>query len=97
MYVTKISPQLYTAVADGYWAEALVGTVYPNPTTGPLTISGTWRTERLDLFDMQGALVRSFANSGQDRRIDLSGLKPGVYVLADGQGAVARVVLEGDR
>lgn len=97
MYVTKLSPQLSTTVTDGYWAEALAGTVYPNPTTGPLTISGAWRTERLDLFDMQGARVRSFSNSAQDQRIDLSGLDPGVYVLTDGQGAVARIVLESDR
>lgn len=97
MYVTKITPLLTTALPDGYWADALVGTVYPNPTTGPLTISGTWGSPQLDLFDVQGSLVRSFAAIGPDRRVDLSGLEPGVYVLTDGQGKVARIVLETDR
>lgn len=97
MYVTKLSPQVTTALADGYWKDALVGTVYPNPTTGPLTISGTWGSPQLDLFDVQGSVVRSFAALGPDRRVDLSGLEPGVYVLTDGQGKVARIVLETDR
>ncbi len=97
MYVCKLSPELSTAVADAYWTTALEGSLYPNPTTGPITISGAWRAERLDLFDLRGSLVRSFATIGTDRRIDLAGLGSGVYLLTDGQGAVSRIVLEGDR
>lgn len=97
MYVSKVSPLLSTAVADTYWATALEGSVYPNPTTGPITITGAWRTEWLELFDLRGSWLRSFAQNGQVRSIDLAGLEPGVYLLTDGQGAVARIVLEGDR
>jgi hypothetical protein len=97
MYVSKISPVISTRLDEANWPIALEGAVYPNPTTGPITITGTWRTERLELFDLRGSWVRSFAPNGQVRSIDLAGLEPGVYLLTDGQGAVARIVLESDR
>jgi hypothetical protein len=96
MYVSKIAPQLSTSVFDAYWSAALQGTVYPNPTMGTLMLSGTWRTEQLDLFDVRGTWVRSFTNATRGGRIELTGLEPGIYLLTDGQGSVARIVLQGE-
>jgi hypothetical protein len=98
MYVTKISPRISTSVADAYWNTALQGTVHPNPTSGSVILDGPWRTEQLVLIDAQGRVVRSFGTvaHAQERRIDMSGLGSGVYLLSDGQGTVARIVFDSE-
>lgn len=96
MYVSKISPQLSTPVQDATRSQPRQWSVHPNPTNGPVTITGPLRSGQLDLIDGQGALVRSFRTVGEGRSIDLSGLSSGIYLLTDRQGGHARIVLEGD-
>lgn len=53
--------------------------VYPNPTAGPLRWNdGTYHT--LDVLDAAGRVLRHFDVAGR-READLSGLRPGPYLL----------------
>ena len=94
MYVAKLSPQVSTGVEPQVINDRSLLNVYPNPTEGPIRISGTIRAGNLDLLDTRGALVRRFARPGHDPVLDLSGLAPGIYVLTDGQGATTRIALQ---
>lgn len=72
--------------------------VYPNPTTGTVTMTGCPAGCReLRLYDCQGKQVRTFVSvDGQDRPIDLTGLPQGVYTLrlvGDDAAAVSIVKL----
>ncbi len=61
--------------------------VYPNPTTGLVTLQisgGDGDTGNLDLFDLQGRVIHSsklIINSLQVEEIDLSGQPNGIYIL----------------
>lgn len=57
--------------------------IYPNPVEDILYIdSGDERAESIELINLQGVIVlRSFTNKSQDRKIDLSSLSKGVYLL----------------
>jgi subtilisin-like proprotein convertase family protein len=58
--------------------------VYPNPTSGLLTVrTGTAAYERALVYDYSGRLIRSYQISGQPMfEIDLSGYANGLYVLS---------------
>ncbi len=58
--------------------------VYPNPTTRGLTVtSGTLGNEHVNitLYDLQGKELRTYANQYLPQRLDLSALKPNMYLL----------------
>ena len=57
-------------------------TVYPNPTTGPVTISGLTQGDIISVYNLSGALVGTFAATGEAYMvIDLSNLAKGAYLL----------------
>ena len=68
--------------------------LYPNPTTGPVSISGDAAGIReFKLYDLTGRLLMEAAGNQND--LDLSSLKAGAYVLTWREGSVwyrARVV-----
>ena len=66
--------------------------VYPNPTTGPLTLRGVSATEA-EIYDTLGRRVRSVTlGTGSEVPLDLSGLPAGVYVVRAGS-MTTRVVV----
>ncbi|MBL7810464.1 MAG: T9SS type A sorting domain-containing protein [Saprospiraceae bacterium] len=66
---------------EGLNAQRL--TIFPNPTTGLLTIE--WKTQPLqwtvDVYDPQGRMVRDITSENLIETIDLNGVPPGVYWL----------------
>lgn len=54
--------------------------VYPNPTSGLLTINSRSTIKTLELFDIQGRQVQSFSIS-EANTIDISNVSKGVYFL----------------
>ena len=71
-------------------------TVFPNPTTGQLTLSFAedgWHT--ILLGDAQGRVLRSERLSGASPTVDLQNLSAGLYILREaGSGQGVRVVRE---
>lgn len=57
--------------------------VYPNPTTGKVTVKvmGNKSNGEIALFDMQGREILRRRTNGQDTHMDLSSLPQGVYLL----------------
>ncbi len=56
--------------------------VYPNPASTSITVSGVSENARINLFNLNGALLQS----STETMMDVSALKQGVYILqADGQ------------
>ena len=56
-------------------------TVYPNPTYGPVQISGLTGESRIMVFDQAGRAIISTRLFGADGTIDLSGHPAGLYIL----------------
>ena len=58
-------------------------TVYPNPTTGELTIeNGEWRIENVEVFDVYGRkLVEQKAESRKQNVINISELHAGIFFI----------------
>lgn len=56
--------------------------VYPNPTTGIITISVIEQPDSANLYDLQGRLLQKFAVTAAEVRADLSARAAGVYILA---------------
>lgn len=57
-----------------------VGQVFPNPTTGPVTVTNTVG-DFIRVFDLGGRLAAQFAVVSERQTIDLQGLPPGNYLL----------------
>ena len=57
--------------------------VFPNPASRSLTLdwSGEKSLERLELMDMQGAVLRTLEQVESPAVLDVSGLAPGMYLL----------------
>ena len=66
-------------------AEASALRVFPNPTTGLVTVKGATPGTTLELLDVTGRRVMSTA--GGTTTLDLSGLKPGLYLLRTPEGS----------
>ena len=70
-----------------------VASVYPNPTTGLLTLTTTER-QRVELIAADGRRVRQFMHPGSAATVDLSGLRAGVYWLRlSATGKTLRIVV----
>ncbi|WP_139955843.1 T9SS type A sorting domain-containing protein [Flavicella sediminum] len=63
--------------------------VYPNPTTGLLTISDLYDAETISISNISGKLVKTFEANNS---IDISDLPTGVYVLQTDNGLQRKVV-----
>ena len=71
--------------------------IYPNPTTGVLSVQSNAPMEFIELMQLDGRIVRSEGVSATTSQLDLSGLRSGVYLLRvkDERGIrTSRVVLE---
>ncbi len=57
--------------------------LYPNPTSGVITIKANLRADLdlIEVFDMTGRLMNSFVPAGRVTRIDLSAYPKGLYVI----------------
>ena len=53
-------------------------TVFPNPTSGMLTIEADGEIERIDIFDYTGRCVATFEHQSS---VDISGFASGLYTL----------------
>ena len=54
--------------------------LYPNPGNGNITIKCAGKVKELDVFNMNGILIKKFAINEGSTKLDLSGLKPGAYI-----------------
>ena len=60
--------------------------VFPNPVKNILTVSGTDKVVKINLFDLNGMLLKSTMSQGNKTNIDVSSLQQGTYLLhIDGQ------------
>ena len=71
-------------------ADVVVENVYPNPTTGRVTVSISRRAEA-SLYDISGRSVAVYALVEGCNVIDLSSFKDGVYMLRV-DGVVTKIV-----
>ena len=62
--------------------------IYPNPTSGMVTVEGN---TTITIIDIQGRIMMTEAIEGR-KSIDISGLPKGVYVVRDNYGATKKIV-----
>jgi hypothetical protein len=78
------TPLLTTGLAAKIDSKTTVNTVYPNPTTGPVTIDlHNQSYKQLTLLDLQGNVLRQWNIRQNETRMskDLSFLPNGIYIL----------------
>ncbi|MBL7811648.1 MAG: T9SS type A sorting domain-containing protein [Bacteroidetes bacterium] len=103
---TNLYPMLL-ATNDGERAKItkpktadLIGKVYPNPGTGPVTVEmSNYGTYEIQVYNQAGALLQQWEFSGKHTRADLSAYAPGLYLLRTIQKETrtvetARIVLQ---
>nr|NQU91957.1 right-handed parallel beta-helix repeat-containing protein [Bacteroidota bacterium] len=57
-------------------------TLIPNPTTGRFTITGIDEGAEVDIFDLQGQLIKSeFSRTNQGVEVNLTGRQSGIYIV----------------
>jgi len=65
--------------------------IFPNPVTTNLTVSGTDKDLKINLFDLSGKLLKSVPAQDNSTNIDVTSLQRGVYLLQVG-GQVLKFV-----
>ena len=65
--------------------------VYPNPSTGIITISGLHGSAEISIFNMTGTLMLQTESA---ETIDISSLDPGMYILKIGNGKPVKFIKE---
>jgi hypothetical protein len=58
--------------------------VYPNPTTGLITVQSlTFQVERIDVIDLNGKVLKIFGKTqiNNDLKFDIGHLSRGVYII----------------
>jgi len=81
-------------------AKEIVGThsnlrFYPNPTTGIVNISGLKMEEtELKIYNINGVLAKSVMVNSNHAQINLSGFKPGIFIVRIGNLAQRLVLLK---
>lgn len=71
--------------------------VYPVPARESVTISAAVDINKLIIYDMQGKPVREFSAEGNTQKINIEGLKKGVYLLHalyEGGKDVSQIIIE---
>ena len=69
--------------------------IFPNPTSGHINIRGLNQAANVSICNTQGKLLKSYEEVNNS--IDISDLKPGIYILvlkAEGQSLVRKIVKE---
>jgi hypothetical protein len=62
--------------------------VYPNPANQELVLEfDKIQTGMLEVLDNAGRVVLTHALKGKEATLDVSGLKPGIYVLRSAEGS----------
>jgi len=86
----------FTVIEENDKPSAFV-TLYPNPTTGQITILGD-NLQQAEVLNMLGQQVFSMQGSGNEMQINVSALPVGVYLVAitneEGRRCVQKVVKE---
>lgn len=79
----------------GLEAEApLSASVYPNPASLVVTVRAARRIDTIEIFDLQGRVVRKADGNAEEMAVSVSGLQSGVYlvkVTSGGKSAVIRL------
>ncbi|MBR1549180.1 MAG: T9SS type A sorting domain-containing protein [Bacteroidales bacterium] len=90
VYPMAINPVSVPQVTGIEGVQTAVVSVYPNPASDMLTVSGV--SGKAVLFDMRGSIIASFVVNGTETRIDLRNLANGVYMLRVAD-SVAKIVV----
>ncbi len=61
--------------------ELSIASMSPNPTDGIVNISGVDNLERIDIYNLNGQLIKSFSQNGNMQQIDVTQLQSGVYFM----------------
>ena len=68
--------------------------VYPNPTAGILNIVSNELINNIDLVDLSGRILKSFALFARSADIDLTGIHSGIYLLRINSDRVTLISIE---
>ncbi|WP_220763725.1 T9SS type A sorting domain-containing protein [Flavobacterium sp. UMI-01] len=63
--------------------------VYPNPTTGNLTLDSNELINGIEVYDLLGKNVKTFKNTNE---INISDLNNGTYILKTDNGKIAKII-----
>jgi parallel beta-helix repeat protein len=64
--------------------------IFPNPTDGSFTITGVTPDTQIEIYDMQGRVIKTEAgNSEQGIQFNLAWSQPGIYIIRIKNGEVA--------
>ena len=70
--------------------------VFPNPTSGLVTIAGNFGTTSLEVYNVLGAMVMQRELNAEETQMDISNLPSGVYMFrmtgTDGSSVVKKVI-----
>lgn len=55
--------------------------VYPNPVSNQLTVNGDFVNARMEIYTLNGKLVYTSESKSREAKINVSGLKSGMYIL----------------
>lgn len=61
--------------------ELFIASMSPNPTDGIVNISGVDNLERIDIYNLNGQLIKSFSEKDNMQQIDVTQLQSGVYLV----------------
>lgn len=67
--------------------------IYPNPANGSVTVKNSSLISQVTIYDLQGRNLKEIkGNLASEQKIDIEGLKSGVYVIAivDGEGHIVQ-------
>jgi hypothetical protein len=78
---------VFTSVNEDELNESLV---YPNPASGRINIESKSVLENIGIYNSLGELVYSEKITGVSHRVDLNGLKPGIYMVSVQSGKTTR-------
>lgn len=81
-----------TSVEDVEAPKCSSPRVWPNPTSGAISLEGFVSERTIELSDASGRLISTY--SGIEQQLDLSALSAGVYILSQGDKGCVRVVKE---
>lgn len=81
---------------EGLYTAQTMARIYPNPSTGTLNVEMAEAAERIQLFDINGKLVKNLDKPAAFEQLSLDGLSNGVYMLSitkDGKVYQSKVVV----
>ncbi|MEO0899813.1 MAG: T9SS type A sorting domain-containing protein [Bacteroidota bacterium] len=56
-------------------------TLYPNPTKGLFSISGSWHNYHIEILDINGKILQSLKGNSVSTNVDISSLSAGLYLI----------------